>query len=131
MSTINVLVAVNVGEAIAKNNLSAYVFMVDTTGRSGDGNEGGNELVTTVQNGDTIVWTVTSIDPNEKVSILGFTGQAISSLVNPMQYPQFDGTVWGGRVNRTGTHVQYSMVLLLEGTVHMTFDPYITATDPA
>ncbi len=129
MSTINVLVAVNVGQAIAQNNLSKYVFMVDTTGYSGNGNQGSNELVTTLNNGDTIVWTVDSIDPNETVSILSFAGNAIPNMVNPAQYPQFNGTVWGGRVNQAGNKVQYTMTLLLEGNVHLTFDPFITATN--
>ena len=130
MSTINVLVAVNVGQAIAQNNLPEYVFMVDTTGYSGNGNEGGNELVTTLQNGDTIVWSVVSIDPSQTVSITGFTGAAIPNMVNPAPYPQYNSTVWGGRINEAGNHVQYSIDLLLNGNVHMTFDPFITATNP-
>ncbi|MEM4989238.1 hypothetical protein V8G57_17750 [Collimonas sp. H4R21] len=130
MSTICVLVAVNVGQAVATKNLSKYVFMVDTTGYSGDGSEGGNELITTCRNGDTIVWTVASIDPAESVAILGFAGQAIPNMVNPMKYPQYDGTTWGGRVNQAGNHIQYTMTLLLEGSVQLTFDPFITATNP-
>ncbi|HEY8099054.1 MAG TPA: hypothetical protein VIE65_23575 [Methylobacter sp.] len=130
MSTVNVLVAVNVGQAIAQNNLSKYVFMVDTTGYSGNGSEGGNELITTLYNGDTLVWTVASIDPNESISIHSFGGSAIPNMVNPAPYPQYNNTVWGGRINQAGTNVQYTMTLLLENNVLMTFDPFITATNP-
>ncbi|MEM4989237.1 hypothetical protein V8G57_17745 [Collimonas sp. H4R21] len=125
---VDVLVIVNVGKAIATNNLSKYVFMVDTTGYSGDGSEGGNGLITTCHEHDTIVWTVASIDPAETIRILGFSGQAIPDIVHPRPYPQHGGTVWGGRVNEVGTKVQYTMTLLLAGSKHLTFDPFITAT---
>lgn len=130
MATINVLVAVNVGQAIAENNLQAYVFMVDTTGYSGNGSEGGNELITTCNNGDTVIWSVVSIDPTETVSILSFSGAALQNgMIAPAQYPQYNGSVWGGRVNSAGNQVQYSMELLLEGNVQLPFDPYLTATN--
>lgn len=130
MATIYVDVLVNVAKALAENNLSKYVFMVDSTGYSGDGSEGSNELKTKCENGDTIVWSAVSINPGEAIAILGFTGQAIPNMVNPQQYPQYDGTVWGGRVNQAGNNVQYTISMLLEGNVHMSFDPFITATNP-
>ncbi|MGK5051907.1 hypothetical protein [Janthinobacterium sp. RB2P8] len=131
MATINVLVAVNVGQAVAQSNLSKYVFMVDTTGYSCNGNEGGNELVTSCKNGDTIVWNVTSLDPAEQVSIHSFGGTAINNgMVNPAPYPQYDNTVWGGRVNAKGSNVQYTMTLLLAGNTLLTFDPFIVASNP-
>jgi hypothetical protein len=131
MATINVLVAVNVGQAVAQQNLSKYVFMVDTTGYSGSGGEGGNELVTTCENGDTIVWNVTSLDPAEQVSIHNFAGTAISNgMINPAPYPQYDNTVWGGRVNAKGSNVQYTMTLLLAKNTLLTFDPFIVASNP-
>lgn len=130
MATIYVNVLVNVARAIAENNLPKYVFMVDSTGYSGDGSEGTNELRTKCENGDTIVWSAVSINPGEAIAILGFTGQAIPNMVNPQRYPQYDGTVWGGRVNSAGNNVQYSISMLLENNVHMTFDPFITATNP-
>ena len=131
MATINVLVAVNVGQAVAQQNLSKYVFMVDTTGYSGSGGEGGNELVTTCENGDTIVWNVTSLDPAEQVSIHNFAGTAITSgMIIPAPYPQYDNTVWGGRVNAKGSQVQYTMTLLLAKTTLLTFDPFIVASNP-
>jgi hypothetical protein len=53
------------------------------------------------------------------------------NMVNPQAYPQYDGAVWGGRVNRAGDNVQYTITMLLENNVHMTFDPFITATNRA
>ncbi|MBK8257150.1 MAG: hypothetical protein IPK82_31320 [Polyangiaceae bacterium] len=130
MATVNILVAVNVTQAIATGNLGANVFMMDTNGYMGSGGEGTSELKTSCYNGDTLVWSVVPIDPNDQVSITSFSGQAIPSMVNPAQYPQFNGTVWGGRVNQAGTNVQYTMSLLLAGSVHLSFDPFITAKNP-
>lgn len=131
--TVNVLVAVNVAKAEpVGEELGNYVFMVDTTGRSGDGNEGGDELVTTCENGDTIRWHAHSIDPSQTVAITGFDGDIESELqLNPAQEPGYDGAVWSGIVRAAGNHVQYSMYLLLNGKTPKSFDPYITATNPA
>jgi len=101
----------------------------NTTGYSGNGNEGGNELLTTCTNGDTIIWTVASIDPNETVAILGFSGTAIPNMINPGSYPPYAQTVWGGRVNSAGTGVQYTMELLFQGNVQQSFGPFITANN--
>ena len=129
MTMINVLVAVNVAQAISNNNLQDYVFMADSTGLCVSGLSNPNELVTTCNNGDTIVWSVVPISPSDTVSILGFSGAAITeTMINPGQYPQGNGAVWGGRVNSTGNAVQYSIELLLNGH-QMSFDPFITATN--
>jgi len=129
MSSISVLVAVNVAKALDSHNLGAYVYMVDTTGYSQSG-QGGNELVTNCNNGDTICWTVAPIDPNTRVSIHNFAGQIISSnMINPAPYPQTNNMTWGGRVNAAGNHVQYTMDLLLESQTILGFDPFITATN--
>lgn len=130
MSTVNVVVTVNVIQAIQSRNLGANVCMVDTNGYLGSGNEATDELITKCINGDTIVWTVVPLDPNEAVIITGFQGTAIGAMINPAQYPQFNGTVWTGRVNQVGTHVQYTMSLLLGGSTNLSFDPFITATNP-
>ncbi len=142
MSNINVLVAINVGKALTgiaagNTNIGNYVYMVDSTGQANSG-QGGNELVTTVTVGDTLIWQVVSIDPSEQVIITQFTGDAIgtggSHIVNPVQYPQYNptGSVWGGYVTATtnGGKSQYSLQLLLNGQSHGWFDPFIISKAP-
>ncbi|MFY9259837.1 MAG: hypothetical protein WAO71_04930 [Gallionella sp.] len=129
MATVYVMVVVNVSQAVASGNLGAYVYMADTTGFSGSG-QGGNELITTVTDGSTIIWSVVPIDPATSVSIVNFTGQAIPGLIKPVEYAQYNDTVWGGQVLSLGTHVQYSMTLLLNGADQLTFDPFITSNPP-
>ncbi|MDA8444146.1 AidA/PixA family protein [Paracidovorax valerianellae] len=144
MTTINVLVAINVGQALngiaaGNANIGNYVYMVDSTGKSNSG-QGGDELVTTVTVGDTLTWQVVSIDPSEQVIITGFTGAAIGTnagnIVNPVQYPQYNptGSVWGGYVTAPtspqGSQSQYSLQLLLNGQSHGWFDPFIISNAP-
>lgn len=132
---VNVLVAVNVAEAIKSENtgnLGKFVFLMDGSGYSGDGNEGTDELVTTCENGDTIVWHVVSIQPNLSVTIAGFDGaiKTAPELIDPAPYPQLDSETWGGLVRRSSDgKVQYSMYLSLEGTPAQSFDPYIIANN--
>ncbi|MFA6051413.1 MAG: hypothetical protein WC762_02370 [Methylobacter sp.] len=136
MTTVNVLVAVNVGQALnqivntGNANIGEYVYMADTTGYSGSG-EGTDELTTTVTVGGTLIWQTVSIDPSQTVTITGFSGQAIPSVVNPVQYPQYSGAVWGGSVNSTtqGSE-QYTIGLLLNGGTHAWFDPFIVSNAP-
>jgi len=134
MTQINVLVAIDVANAEAliaggNNNVGQYVFMMDSTGYMGNG-QGGHELTTHCKNGDTIVWSVVPIDPATTVSITGFSGSAIPDMINPAAYPHYGNTVWGGPVDKAGDGVQYSISLLLQGSAHGYFDPFITATNP-
>lgn len=136
MSKVNILVAVNVAAAIKENNLAKYVFMMDSNDYASTTNhaEGTSELTTRVNNGDTVVWTVVSIDPDLDVSILGFGSihpakGAIPNMINPQMYPQHGGTVWGGHINEAKNHAQYTMELLVNGQ-HMIFDPFLTSVNP-
>jgi hypothetical protein len=129
-NAVDVLVTVNVGRAIATGDLGAYVFMADTTGYLGSGGAGGSELLTKCKIRDTLVWRVVSIDPAETVAIVGFGGTAVTDrMVIPMPYPQYDGTVWGGRVHKVGENVDYAVTLLLEGATQLSFNASITAIE--
>jgi hypothetical protein len=133
-NVVNVLVAVDLGHALTSGagvGATQYAFMQDTTGYSGSG-QNGQELLTTCYKGDTIVWTMKSIDPGLGISILSFSGAAIgpTTMINPAPYPQYDGTVSGGVVNATGTKVAYTIGLLLEGSVQQSLDAFLTAESP-
>lgn len=139
MTTINILIAVNVSEAMASvakgnANVGSFVYMVDSTGHSGNG-AGGDELQTTITPGDNVVWQSVSVDPSETITMTGFTGTAIGDrgIINPVQYPQYNpaGSVWGGFVKGTSNGPdQYSISLLLNGQVHAWFDPFLISIAP-
>lgn len=138
MSTVNVLIAIDVGLALSQQNLNSCVYMVDTNGYIGSNGEGGSELQTTCVNGQTIIWTAVSIDPNLPVTISGFSSNndgnyppAYPSMISPQRYPESGGTVWGGTVNQANNNAQYSVSLAVgDNGTPMSFDPFITATNP-
>lgn len=131
MSQVNILIAVNVAQAINTGRLGDYVYMVDDSLTGKSSGEGGDELSTVCENGDTIVWRVESIDPDQDVSINRFDGDIITTeMINPAPYPQLDSSTWGGKVTRTGTKVEYRMYLTLNKNTVQSFDPFITATNP-
>jgi len=143
MSTVNVLVIVNVQQALGSigagnQNIGQWVYMVDSTGYFRNG-QGGNELVTTVISGDELIWQVTPIDPSETVVINNFSGQAIGTnpangqIVNPAQYQQYNptGSVWGGYVTSTSNgQVQYTLQLQFANGDTGWFDPYLVSNAP-
>jgi hypothetical protein len=130
MATVNVLVAVDVQAALASGNLQNNVYMVDTNHFLGSYQEGTSELITTLAIGDTIVWTVSPIDPGTNVSINSFTGVAINNqYINPVVDP-LSSTAWESRFQppggtSVGTQFQYSIVLSFGSGKTMTFDPFL------
>lgn len=129
MSTVNVLIVVDVEGALASNNLSNNLYMIDTEKFMGE-LEGTNELTTNVSNGETITWAVAPVDPSTNVSINAFTGQAIGSVVTPQANSLPAGT-WSSQVflapNSTGQKYQYSMNLQFDQGVILGFDPYLVS----
>lgn len=129
MATVDVLIAVDVEGALSSGNLGANTYMVDTNKYMGSGNEGTDELKTTLVIGDTIVWTVAPIDPGTSVAINSFSGTAVSDkYINPVQDP-LAPTSWESKFQPpggtpSGTTYQYTMTLAFEGK-NMTFDPFL------
>ncbi|RKE36403.1 hypothetical protein B0G76_2581 [Paraburkholderia sp. BL23I1N1] len=130
MSQVNILVAVNVAQAIATGELGNYVYMMDDSLTGQSAGEGGDELSTVCENGDKIVWRVDSIDPDQHVSIDHFEGDIkTTGMINPAPYPQTDSDTWGGKINCAGNKVEYRMYLKLNNKIVQGFDPFITATN--
>lgn len=127
MAEIDILMAVDVEGALSSGNLGANIFMVDTTGYAGAGNEGTDELITIASNGDTIKWTVAPIQPSGVVSIQGFSGQAVPTNINPVPDP-LSPQAWEAEFKTTastGTQYQYTCTLEFEHGKTLTFDPFL------
>lgn len=129
MSSVNVLVAVDVEGALTSGNLGQNVYMVDTNKYAGSGAEGTSELQTKLSIGDIVTWTVAPIDPGTNVSISSFSGTAVSDgYINPVQDPlsakAFESKFQPPGGSASGTSYQYTMTLSFEGK-NMTFDPYL------
>jgi hypothetical protein len=133
-TTIDVLILIDVNGALELNPpiANGNVYMVDTNKFFGSLQEGGEELITTVSNGQTIVWSVAPVDPATSVAIAGFTGAAVGSVIAPVSEPQ-EGT-WSAQVDiplntPVNTQFQYSVELQLGGQT-LSFDPYLQVAPP-
>ncbi|MEO1088240.1 MAG: hypothetical protein AAFY88_28755 [Acidobacteriota bacterium] len=127
MSEIDILMAVDVEGALSSGNLGANIYMVDSTGYAGAGNEGTDELITIAANGDTLKWTVAPIQPSGVVSIAGFSGSAVPTQINPVQDP-LSPAVWEAEFKTTagaGTQYQYTCTLAFEHGKELSFDPFL------
>lgn len=135
MPTVNILIAIDVGLALSQRNLDKCVYMMDTNRYFGSNGAGNDELHTVCLNGQRLVWTVVSIDPNLPVAIGGFSSNgnypaAYPNMINPKPVADTSGTVWGANVNQANTNAQYSVNLLVgDDNTPMSFDPFITATN--
>jgi hypothetical protein len=123
MNQICILIVADVEAALASGNLQGNVYLVDNNGPQGSTLEGNAELNTACHDTQVISWSVTPIDANTNVSIVGFTGQAIPATINPIAFPN---GVWSGTVETQGAtgKYQYSCILSMDGK-QMTFDPFL------
>lgn len=135
MATINVLVVVDVlgANTPGQGGLANNVWMLDTGKYSGT-KEAGNELITTLNSGDIITWTVQAIDPGTNVEFASntraFTGAAVTppAVINPKQNPvmpsQYEALFSPPAGTSVGTTYQYSIVLSMDGQ-NQSFDPFL------
>ncbi|KVD66340.1 hypothetical protein [Burkholderia ubonensis] len=137
MATINILVAVNVANAVTEStnngqNVANYVYMMDDVIvddiNKPNTTEGIDELLTYCNSGDTLRWTVYSIDPDQHVKITGITGEILKKLNFEPSADNNAQTVWSGTVQGIGDKVQYSLQLLLNNHTPGCFDPHVTST---
>ncbi|TWB12288.1 hypothetical protein FBZ89_12667 [Nitrospirillum amazonense] len=134
MATINIMVAVDVETAqstASGNVITKGLYMIDTTGYEGTA-EGGNELTTPCNAGDTLVWTIYPINPSDNIAITGFTGTAVNDKIfqNLGQQKTPAGVVyWTCAINfgtQSGSY-QYSLNISMSGKSY-TYDPFVKVT---
>lgn len=132
MSTISVLIVVDALGAATSGDLQDNVYLIDTNKHDGSGSEGQAELYTactsTSQKADSIVWSISPVDPNSDVSINSFTGTMINS--NALIPSANANGSWEGLLspNLPSGNIQYSVVLNIDGT-NMTFDPFLSVSN--
>lgn len=127
MKIVNVLLVVDVENAIATGNLQGNVYMVDNNKTSGSHGEGGSELYTACRDGQLVQWRAVGVVPQNDVKIHEFFGDAPSEgIITPREV--YDG-IWAARVESRGVSntYQYSMYLSFNGHT-MWFDPFLVVT---
>ena len=123
MSTIDVLIIVDTGHALASGNLGIFTLLVDDT--NAKALHASNELVTPCRSGQNIEWRAVSIDDGQQLDIVSFQGQAVGSVIVPKPVEVGNQTYWASEVqSRTSGQFQYTCTLNIEGK-NMTFDPFL------
>lgn len=127
MNTIDILVIVDTGHALASGNLSNFVLLVDDTNATQL--VASNELSTPVANGQNIQWRAVAIDTGQELSIKSFQGTAVTDgVIAPTASTSGNDTFWSSEVEtRTADTYQYTMTLTIEGK-DMTFDPFLVVS---
>ena len=129
MATVNVLMIVDVEGALAASppSLGGNIYLIDTNKYMGSSGEGQNELSTTLNEGDTIVWSVAPVDPSTQLAITGFSGSAVDAgYIQPT--PQ--GADYTSKFN-VGPHVPagdvgfYNATFQFEGGQSLSWDPHL------
>lgn len=128
MKQINVLMVVDVENALASGNLTDNIYLIDSNKHFGSGAEGQAELVTACNDGQIIIWSVAPVDPGTDVNIVSFSGQIIDDKICTPRQTELPGgaEVWSGRVETQGASNtwQYNCTLSMDGK-SLTFDPYL------
>ncbi|ALI03278.1 hypothetical protein C1Y08_24785 [Pseudomonas sp. FW306-02-F02-AA] len=127
MKSVNVLIVVDVENALASGDLQGNVYLIDSNKHCGSSSEGQAELYTACVEGQYINWAVAPLSPSNDVQIVGFTGQMVNDRIClPKSVPDPSGNYWKGQVEAQGYkgNVQYSVVLSMDGK-QMTFDPFL------
>jgi hypothetical protein len=126
MATVDVLVVVDVEGALASDDLGNNLYMVDTNKFLGSYQEGGPELVTTLNAGDRVTWSVSPIDPANNVAIDSFGGQAVGINIIPQLQPDASWTsIFSAAPPTPGSQYQYTMTLLFAKQKRLSFDPFL------
>ena len=137
MATINIMIAVDVETAqstASGQTITQGLYMIDTTGYEGTP-EGGNELSTPCNAGDTLVWTVYPINPADNIAITGFTGTCTDNKPNSIfqnlgaQKTPTGVSYWTCVINNgtaTGSY-QYSVTFSMSGATY-SYDPFVNVT---
>lgn len=134
MATINIMIPIDVETAqstASGTTITSGLYMIDTTGYEGTA-EGSNELVTPCDAGDTLVWTIYPINPDDNVAISGFTGQCVTSNVfqNLEQQKTPAGvSYWTCVINegQASGRYQYSLTIKMSGKTY-SYDPFVQVT---
>lgn len=128
MPQVNILIVVDVENAMASDDLGSNVYLIDTRKHFGSGNEGQQELYTACMDGQILIWSIASVNPGADAEISGFTGMMVDQNVCCPKMSTLPGgdTVWSARVESQGKtgDFQYSCTLTFDGK-QMTFDPFL------
>lgn len=96
--TVNIVVLVDVTGALASGTLKQNIYLVDNKKLEGSVDEGTGSLKTIVENGDTVVWNILSIECETYVTITDIIFENDFCKPHEERFEGSDVTYWIGKV---------------------------------
>lgn len=122
MKTISILCVVNTISALSQNSLCDSVYFIDDNRLNGSKNEGTEFLQTKVKKGDTIIWTVISLEGEAFVSIDNIQIDNNYCEIEKKSFEETDVTYWMGTIKENiPEELPYTLGLLLGNRTHPMF----------
>ena len=98
MTTISIMVNVDVVGALCEETLTNNIYLIDNNGANGSTHLGTDVLKTKVEKGDTLLWNVMAIEPEAYASITEIGIDSNYCKVEQKTYEGSDVAYWVGTV---------------------------------
>lgn len=109
MKTITIISLVDVVGALASGTIGGNLYLLDNNRLGGSSGEGTEVLKTMVNEGDQLVWTVMSLEPEAYASIDGILIDSDYCEPEQKTYEGSDVTYWVGKVKKKLQTVPYKL----------------------
>lgn len=113
MTTINIIVNVDVVGALSEENLTGNLYLIDNNKDGGSTKLGTGVLNTRVKKDDVVLWNVMAIEPEAYTSVTGIEIDSEYCQVTQRTYEGSDVTYWEGIVQKEPTSLPYTLTLAL------------------
>ncbi len=114
MKTISILCVVNTVSALSQNTLCDSIYFIDDNKLNGSINQGTEFLQTKVKKGDTIIWTVMSLEGEAFVAIDNISINNEYCEVTKKSFDETEVTYWIGTIKKDiPEELSYKLALLL------------------
>ncbi|SFW85816.1 hypothetical protein [Chitinophaga sancti] len=107
--TITIMSLIDVIGALAEDSMKANVYLFDNNKSKGSVNEGTGRLKTKVKAGDTLFWTLMSLEPESFAEISNISIDPEICRLEKKKYPQSDVVFWEGEVLKEAASTPYKI----------------------
>jgi hypothetical protein len=109
MTTISIVIMVDVVGALAANSIDGNIYLVDNNKDNGSVAEGTGGLQTMVKQGDTLLWNVLPIEPEAFACISGILIDDEYCTPEQVTFDASDVTYWMGVIKKDLERVSYRL----------------------
>ncbi|MDO9105751.1 MAG: hypothetical protein Q7U57_12430 [Methylovulum sp.] len=107
--TITIVSLIDVVGALANDTLNGNIYLMDNNKSNGSSDQGTEVLKTLVKEGDQLVWTVMSLEPEAYASIKEIIIDSDYCVPEQKTYEGSDVTYWVGKVKKNPKSTPYNL----------------------